>query len=161
MRNNRFGNRISGGNSVVECLLAKEDVASSSLVSRSIKSRQVSYLSALYSWDDSGENRFLRYLCILMSLLSLMFFRLCESGSPKQSSLCRFKKVGSYLTETIPKVTFLALIYSIFALFLHKFALKCRVDFSQPFQIFGRLKSTLHTVFKSFYIVIVFFERRP
>ncbi len=28
---------ISGGNSVVECLLAKEDVASSSLVSRSIK----------------------------------------------------------------------------------------------------------------------------
>ena len=26
----------SGGNSVVECLLAKEDVASSSLVSRSI-----------------------------------------------------------------------------------------------------------------------------
>ena len=29
--------KISGGNSVVECLLAKEDVASSSLVSRSIK----------------------------------------------------------------------------------------------------------------------------
>ena len=30
---------ISGGNSVVECLLAKEDVASSSLVSRSIKKK--------------------------------------------------------------------------------------------------------------------------
>ena len=32
----------SGGNSVVECLLAKEDVASSSLVSRSIKSQILS-----------------------------------------------------------------------------------------------------------------------
>ncbi len=30
---------ICGGNSVVECFLAKEDVASSSLVSRSIKDR--------------------------------------------------------------------------------------------------------------------------
>ena len=38
----------SGGNSVVECLLAKEDVASSSLVSRSIKKR-VSRLSFLLS----------------------------------------------------------------------------------------------------------------
>lgn len=30
----------SGGNSVVECLLAKEDVASSSLVSRSILNKE-------------------------------------------------------------------------------------------------------------------------
>ena len=32
-----YNNTTCGGNSVVECLLAKEDVASSSLVSRSIK----------------------------------------------------------------------------------------------------------------------------
>ena len=34
---NNFYRRIRGGNSVVECFLAKEDVASSSLVSRSKK----------------------------------------------------------------------------------------------------------------------------
>ncbi len=37
-----YDNNIpSGGNSVVECLLAKEDVASSSLVSRSILNKKV------------------------------------------------------------------------------------------------------------------------
>ena len=36
-----YDNNIpSGGNSVVECLLAKEDVASSSLVSRSILNKK-------------------------------------------------------------------------------------------------------------------------
>ena len=36
-----YDNNIpSGGNSVVECLLAKEDVASSSLVSRSILNKE-------------------------------------------------------------------------------------------------------------------------
>ena len=34
----------SGGNSVVECLLAKEDVASSSLVSRSILNKELEVL---------------------------------------------------------------------------------------------------------------------
>ena len=37
-----YDNNIpSGGNSVVECLLAKEDVASSSLVSRSILIKEI------------------------------------------------------------------------------------------------------------------------
>ena len=41
-----YDNNIpSGGNSVVECLLAKEDVASSSLVSRSILIKKLEVLS--------------------------------------------------------------------------------------------------------------------
>ena len=36
-----YRNIPSGGNSVVECLLAKEDVASSSLVSRSILIKEI------------------------------------------------------------------------------------------------------------------------
>ena len=74
-----------------------------------------------------------------------MFSCHCEGERPKQSSFCRFDQLGSNLTETTPKVTFLALIYTFFALFLHKIALKSRVDFSQP-NNGGRLKSTLPTI---------------
>ena len=41
-------------------------------------------------------------------------------------------KVGSNLTETTPKVTFLAFTYTTFALFLQIFVYKCRVDFNLP-----------------------------
>ena len=42
-----------GSNSVVECLLAKEDVASSNLVSRSIKKRVFALFFYKYSYKET------------------------------------------------------------------------------------------------------------
>ena len=48
----------SGGNSVVECLLAKEDVASSSLVSRFFKK----------NWSLEGSFLMLKFISLIMHL---------------------------------------------------------------------------------------------
>ena len=63
--------------------------------------------------------------CIFLSSLVRSVSCHCEPVKAKQYSFCRFKEVGSKLTQTTPKVTFLALFYSFFALFLHTFAQIC------------------------------------
>lgn len=54
---NKEVTQLSGGNSVVECLLAKEDVASSSLVSRSIKTSPKAGLYCIYRKINMKEDR--------------------------------------------------------------------------------------------------------
>ncbi len=61
---------VCGSNSVVECFLAKEDVASSSLVSRSIKDTQKSVLY-LFNYPRKSMTR-LESICAYARILAAL-----------------------------------------------------------------------------------------
>jgi len=104
-----------------------------------------------------------RFGCILMSSLLGSYFVILRHKMPKSLVFCQFLKVGSELTQTTPKVTFLALFYSFFALFLHTFCTKLHTKVGLTLvnqsQVCGRLKSTLKFYYKIFllYIYLPFF----
>ena len=71
--------------------------------------------SPLKKRSDFCLDRFLLSDCIFLSSLLGSYVVIERYKAPKNPALCLFSKVGNKLTQTTPKVTFLALFYS----FLH------------------------------------------
>ena len=67
--------------------------------------------------------------CIFLFILLGSYVVIERYKAPKNSALCLFSKVGNKLTQTTPKVTFLALFYS----FLHYSCTFCPNNCTQKF----------------------------